>query len=74
MGRIKTKLCDQSFYVSTANYGSTALERIYDNAGIDCLEVEMGLLARRKTENGYEWLKRKNFSQRWNVQQKVGML
>lgn len=32
------------------------LERIYDNAGIDRLEVEMGLLARRKTENGYEWL------------------
>ena len=33
------------------------LERIYDNAGIDCLEVEMGLLVRRKIENGgYEWL------------------
>lgn len=32
------------------------LERIYDNAGIDCLEVEMGLLVRRKTEHGYEWL------------------
>lgn len=32
------------------------LERIYDNAGIDRLEVEMGLLVRRKTENGFEWL------------------
>lgn len=34
------------------------LEHIYDNAGIDSLEVEMGLLVRRKTENenGYEWL------------------
>jgi hypothetical protein len=31
------------------------LEQIYDNAGIDCLEVEMGLLVRRKTETGYEW-------------------
>lgn len=32
------------------------LEKIYDNANIDCLEVEMGLLVRRKTEQGYEWL------------------
>lgn len=32
------------------------LDRIYDNARIDCLEVEMGLLVRRKTEHGYEWL------------------
>ena len=32
------------------------LERIFDNAGIDCMEIEMGLLVRRKVENGYEWL------------------
>lgn len=32
------------------------LERIYDNAGVDCLEVEMGMLVRRRTEQGYEWL------------------
>lgn len=29
-GRINTNLCDLSFYVNTANYGSTALERIYN--------------------------------------------
>lgn len=29
-GRIKTELCDLSFYVNTANYGSTALERIHN--------------------------------------------
>ncbi len=32
------------------------LEKIYDNAGVDCLEVEMGMLVRRRTEKGYEWL------------------
>lgn len=32
------------------------LEKIYDNANIDCLEIEMGMLVRRKTEQGYEWL------------------
>lgn len=32
------------------------LERIYDNAGIERLEVEMGLLVRRKINDGYEWL------------------
>ncbi len=32
------------------------LEKIYDNANVDCLEVEMGMLVRRKTEHGYEWL------------------
>ena len=32
------------------------LERIYDQAGIDCLEVDMGLLVRRRKEQGYEWL------------------
>lgn len=34
----------------------TELERIFDNAGIDCLEIDMGLLVRRKKEGGYEWL------------------
>lgn len=32
------------------------LEKIYDNAGVDCLEVEKGMLVRRRTERGYEWL------------------
>ena len=32
------------------------LEKIYDNAGVDCLEVDMGMLVRRKKELGYEWL------------------
>ncbi len=29
---------------------------MFDEAGIDCLEVEMGMLTRRKKENGYEWV------------------
>lgn len=32
------------------------LEKLYDNAKVDCLEVEMGMLVRRKTEQGDEWL------------------
>lgn len=32
------------------------LEQIYDQAGVDCLEVDMGLLVRRKKDQGYEWL------------------
>ena len=32
------------------------LEKIYDSANVDCLEVEMGMLVRRRTEHGYEWL------------------
>lgn len=32
------------------------LEKLYDNAKVDCLEVEMGMLVRRRTEHGYEWL------------------
>ena len=32
------------------------LERLFDDAQIDCLEVEYGLLVRRKVEQGYEWL------------------
>ncbi len=30
--------------------------KIFDSQKIDCLEIEMGLLVRRKTENRYEWL------------------
>lgn len=30
--------------------------QIYDNAGVDCMEVDMGMLIRRKKNNGYEWL------------------
>ena len=30
---------------------------IFENAGIDCLEIEIGMLVRRKKENGeYEWI------------------
>ena len=32
------------------------LEQIYDQAGTDCMEVDMGLLVRRRKEEGYEWL------------------
>lgn len=32
------------------------LERIYDQAGVDALEVSMGVMVRRKTNDGYEWL------------------
>ncbi len=32
------------------------LEKLYNNAKVDCLEVEMGMLVRRRTESGYEWL------------------
>lgn len=32
------------------------LQRIFDNAEIDCLEITMGLLVRRKKGDGYEWL------------------
>ncbi len=32
------------------------LEKIYDQAGIDCLEVDMGLLVRRRKGEVYEWL------------------
>ena len=32
------------------------LQRIFDNAGIDCLEIAMGLLVRRKKGDEYEWL------------------
>ena len=34
----------------------TELQRIFDSAGIDCLEIEMGMLVRRKQGDGYEWL------------------
>lgn len=35
----------------------TELQKIFDNSRIDCLEISMGLLVRRKKEdNGYEWL------------------
>lgn len=32
------------------------MEKIFDQADIDCMEIEMGLLVRRKTDQGYEWL------------------
>ncbi len=32
------------------------LETIFDEAGIDCLEVEFGMLVRRMNERGYEWV------------------
>lgn len=32
------------------------LQKIFDNAGIDCLEIEMGMLVRRKCGKEYEWL------------------
>jgi hypothetical protein len=32
------------------------LEKLFDDANIDCLEVEYGMLVRRKTATGYEWV------------------
>ena len=32
------------------------LETIFDENGIDCIEVEFGLLVRRKRQQGYEWV------------------
>ena len=32
------------------------LEMIFDEEKTDSLELEMGLLVRRRIENGYEWL------------------
>lgn len=32
------------------------LSKIYDAENIDCLEIEMGLLVRRKKDDGYEWV------------------
>ncbi len=32
------------------------LQKIFDNAGIDCLEIEIGMLVRRKKGEAYEWL------------------
>lgn len=33
-----------------------SLEQLYDDANVDCLEIDMGLLVRRKNADGYEWL------------------
>lgn len=32
------------------------LQKIFDNAGIDCLEIQMGLLVRKKRGEEYEWM------------------
>lgn len=32
------------------------LSDIFDSNQIECLEIEMGMLCRRKRENGYEWI------------------
>ena len=32
------------------------LEKIYDSVGTDVLEIEMGMLVRRKKADGYEWV------------------
>lgn len=32
------------------------LQKIFDAAGIDCLEIQMGMLVRRKRGEEYEWL------------------
>lgn len=32
------------------------LEKVYDSAEADALEIEMGLLVRRRKEEGYEWV------------------
>ena len=32
------------------------LEKLFDHIGADCVEIELGMLVRRKKEKGYEWL------------------
>lgn len=32
------------------------LGNLYDSVQIDCLEIEMGMLVRRKKETGVEWV------------------
>ena len=32
------------------------LEKLFDLVGADCLEIEPGMLVRRKKDVGYEWL------------------
>lgn len=32
------------------------LEKLFDHIGVDCMEIELGILVRRKKEEGYEWL------------------
>ena len=32
------------------------LEKLFDLVRADCLEIELGMLVRRKRETGYEWL------------------
>jgi len=34
----------------------SGLEEIFDQMKVDCMEIEMGLLVRRKTAEGYEWI------------------
>jgi len=31
------------------------LQKIFDNAKVDCMEIDMGLLVRRRKDAGYEW-------------------
>ena len=32
------------------------MEKLYDSVGTDALEIEMGMLVRRKKNEGYEWV------------------
>ena len=32
-----------------------SLNELFDTAGVDCLEIDIGLLIRRKVEEGYEY-------------------
>ena len=32
------------------------LSEIFDTQNVDCMEIEMGMLTRRKTDAGYEWI------------------
>ncbi|MDO5423015.1 MAG: CRISPR-associated primase-polymerase type A1 [Eubacteriales bacterium] len=52
---LKLKKEKRSLDISISNV-EKELEQIYDDTGTDCLEIEMGILVRRKNEKGYEWL------------------
>lgn len=31
------------------------LSIIYDNAGVDCMEIDMGMLVRKRADEGWMW-------------------
>lgn len=55
-GRILELRKQQRSLVKSVAKVERELEKIYDIADTNALEIEMGVLVRRKKENGYEWV------------------